>query len=647
MARKKVSASSSKVKKKKKVRSKRAPYMVDPGFWRKRWIPALAVLLLATGLYMRALNYEYVLDDQIVITKNDFTQAGFAGIKDIFTTESFTGYFKQRRDLVAGARYRPLSIATFAVEYEVVGGLNRQVSHFLNALFYGLTALLLFRILAMCFPKDNDKKWYVSIAFWGAMLFALHPVHVEVVANIKGRDEILGLLGSLGAWYASMRYMDGKKWYWLGLSFVSLFAGLMAKENAITFLAVIPIAMLVFCQAKWKDLLITAAPVLVASALYLIIRLQVIGYLTTDQTITDLMNNPFVEMSESEKYATITYTLGKYLRLLFFPHPLSHDYYPYAIAIQSWGKPLVTLSLLLYALIGFSALRVLFKPNVFGFIAVYYLATLSIVSNIVFPVGTFMNERFIYMPSVAFCIFLPYLLLKYLPGNFGNRKSVLTFGLALLIVYALGFSVRSFTRIPAWKDALSLNASAVKVSKNSARANLFMCTALYNKALETQDPEEKARLLDQAERYVTRSLEIFPSYGNGLKMTAGVAAEQFKADKNINKLLSVFDDLLRRRPNIKYVDEYLEFLNGRNQYVPELKDFYYQIGYEYYGLQARFGNEAIKYLNYGLQVDPGDPRLNAAISHIYQLLGRTDDAARHAAIAEENLEKAKQQGQQR
>src|SRR5207247_9484329 len=124
-----------------------------------------------------------------------------------------------------------------------------------------------------------------------------------------------------------------------------------------------------------------------------------------------LMNNPsfkwkdgqWVDFSPGEKYATIIYTLGRYLLLLCAPVTLTHDYYPRHIPILHWNNLVVLGSLCLYlGLIGYSIWS-LWKqkrdPLVFGIL--FYLITLSVVSNLVFPIGTNMAERFLFMPSIG------------------------------------------------------------------------------------------------------------------------------------------------------------------------------------------------------------------------------------------------------
>ena len=109
---------------------------------------ALALLsVLAIGLYISTVGFDYALDDEMVITGNKFTQRGFDGMGDIFKYESFRGYFGEQKNLIEGDRYRPLSIATFAAEVGIFGSNHPAIGHFLNILLYILTAFLLFRVL--------------------------------------------------------------------------------------------------------------------------------------------------------------------------------------------------------------------------------------------------------------------------------------------------------------------------------------------------------------------------------------------------------------------------------------------------------------------------------------------------------------------
>ena len=121
-------------------------------------------------------------------------------------------------------------------------------------------------------------------------------------------------------------------------------------------------------------------PSLIASIIYIIIRTNVIGYLfDSGVEITDLMNDPFVEMNSMERLATILYTLGEYIRLLVFPHPLTHDYYPYHIPIMNFAKPGTLISLALYAALAYVFFRLWKQKSIYAWAIGFFVITISIV----------------------------------------------------------------------------------------------------------------------------------------------------------------------------------------------------------------------------------------------------------------------------
>src|SRR5690606_17372953 len=212
-----------------------------------------------------------------------------------------------------------------------------------------------------------------------------------------------------------------------------MFLGLMSKENAITFLAVIPLTLYVFTPARMRDYLLVLAPSVIAAAAYIAIRTEVIGYLLdSGKQISDLMNDPFIGMTGAERMATIVYTLGEYLRLLVFPHPLTHDYYPYHVPVMNFTRPGTLISLALYVALAVIFVRQWRSRTIYVWSIGFFLATLSIVSNFVFPVGTFMNERFLFLPSVAFSLVTAWVLVRH---GWHSGKPALRYGaLALALV---------------------------------------------------------------------------------------------------------------------------------------------------------------------------------------------------------------------
>jgi hypothetical protein len=405
---------------------------------------------------------------------------------------------------------------------------------------------------------------------------------------------------------------------------ICFFLGILAKENAITFLAVIPFSLYFFRKTDFKRILICLIPLVITTVLYLILRIQVIGYLFDDTTvITDIMNDPFYGMSGSEKLATIVYTLGQYFKLSFLPIQLTHDYYPYHVPIMNWGKPGTIISLVLYlAIIGVSLIGLRTK-KIWAYAFIFYIATLSIASNLVFSIGTFMNERFLFIPSLGICILIAWFFTKFISSKLPSQYKWLP--LSMVILISSLFLIKDYFRIPAWENTMSLNRAAIKVSKESARANLFMGVALFEEYKIETDANRKLALLNEAEPYLDKAIEIYPIYGHANQMKSGVLAERYKSDRNLDKLLSEFKKIIARRP-VAFVDQYLEYLNGRSNDTNKMVNFYNDVGFNILKRNADQHTDperksklyayALKYLNYGLSLDPSNATLQQNANRI-------------------------------
>jgi hypothetical protein len=456
-------------------------------------------------------------------------------------------------------------------------------------------------------PNAKTTPWLLGIPFLAAVLYILHPVHSEVVANVKGRDEIMTTMGAMGALYFVLKYLSSRNNLYLIISGVAMFLGLMSKENAITFLAVIPLTMYFFTNAKTKDYVVALTPSLIAAIVYMVIRTNVIGYvLSSGKVITDLMNDPFVQMNSMEKIATIIYTLGEYLRLLVFPHPLTHDYYPYHIPIMNFGKAGTLISLVIYLGLAYLFFKLWKSKSIYAWSIGFFVITISIVSNFVFPVGTFMNERFIFIPSIAFSLVCAYGLITH---GWLSEKPLFKWGsVAIILTLAVGYTIKTYTRVPAWENAFTLNGSAVMVSPKSARSNCFMATALYEHGREMEDKEEQYKAYEEAEFYADRSLAIYPEYLSANQIKAGLVALRYQRHKKLPKLLSEFTAIIKVKPQVQYIQQYLEYLNARED-REQLINFYYETGYTYLAKEKGFYPLAITYLKLGEALAPNDPRI--------------------------------------
>lgn len=572
-----------------------------PSFWENTRLQAIIIFALSFLLYANTLSHDFCQDDAIVITDNMFTTEGVAGIKGILSYDTFYGFFKDagKAQLVAGGRYRPFTLVMFAFEYQLFGK-NPFIGHFINVILFGLTGVLLYFLLLKLLTKQQatgDKQQsFVNptlVAFIAALLFAAHPIHTEAVANIKGRDEIMTLLGSLAAVWFSLKAFENGGFKNQILAFVLFFIALLSKENAITFVVITPMIYWFFVKTSFSTAIKQAIPFVVASVLFILLRGAVIGNQFGGEQ-NELMNNPFLKLvgndyvpfSFAEKFATITYTLGKYIQLLILPHPLTHDYYPRHIGIMSFGDWQVLLSVAVYVGLLVLILRGWKNRSLISFGIAFFLITLSIVSNIVFPVGTNMAERFMFMPSVGFCLILAVLLAKI--SEKATETGVNNQGLGMILVIVGLFSLKTFTRNPAWKDDYTIFTTDIETSPNSAKLQTSVGGSTIDRYKNSTNEIEKKTKITEAIGHLQKALEIHPTFKNPyLLMGNGYFYLQ-----DFDKAIVEYQKALQLDPNFKDAKINLALT--------------YREGGKIVGQQQKNLPKAIEMLSKAVELDPKD-----------------------------------------
>lgn len=180
------------------------------------WWPSALLALIAVALYANTFDHKYALDDIAAVGQNLFVKQGFKGIPDLLRTEFW--HFSN----ISLGYYRPLSLITFAIEQEYFKD-SPGISHIINTLLYGLTGVGLGALLQKWLPGQP------IVAFLIGLLFIAHPIHTEIVANIKGRDELLSFLFITTMLLAYWRYLETKQWGWISLDALRITGGILAS----------------------------------------------------------------------------------------------------------------------------------------------------------------------------------------------------------------------------------------------------------------------------------------------------------------------------------------------------------------------------------------------------------------------------------
>jgi len=613
------------------------------------------ILLFIFGflLYANTINFDYVLDDKIVINSNQITKKGFSGMFDHFKYDSMDGFWAEqygisvedlnKNALVAGGRYRPLSLVTYSIEWGIFGN-NPGLSHIINAILYGLTGLVLLTFLVKLFPSSTQKPIWQSVPFWATLLFLAHPLHVEVVANIKSRDEMLSLLFGLLSLSYMIDYIKESNKNKLILGSAMLFLSLLSKETTIAFVALGPLMLYFFDIGKAKEWKTVFFGLLGAGILYTAIRFMVLG--SPDAPIaSELMNSPFLNATESERLATIFLILAAYAKLLFFPFPLTHDYYPYHLPFlpeeqhyATWSSMGAIIGVLLIIGLLVVIVRGFKSKSIYAFSALFFLGTSILISNLFFPIGVFMNERFMYIPSIGVVIAVVYFVLEVLPVKLKNVQSTALMGFLGMVV--LVFTVMSIGRSAAWKSDYSLALTDVQISTGSAKINMSAADALLKDLNEVTNQEERTEIINEAYGYLKKSLDIYPEFFPPLDLLGKLYYESANYEESI-KFYGYCAD--RKPGNKQFVDNIFLIGNKLTQelrfeeavraydvalaYSPVEKK-YLLAAAEVYAKNMQNPSRALPYMERAYKSFPNDADVAEKLGITYAMLQRYDDAIR-------------------
>ena len=568
---------------------------IIPSWMSGRWVPQLLIAMLAMLLYGNTIGHEFTQDDAIVIYENAYTQKGVSGIPDLFTKDTFSGFFKEegKDNLVSGGRYRPMTPAVFAVIWEFAGN-TPWVYHLFSIVCFALLSLTLYWVLVLIAKSYfKDSRLFALIA---TLLFVVHPIHTEVVANVKGLDEIWSLQWSLLSLLGALLYQRGGSLLSLIGSLIAIFIALLSKENAVVWVALIPFTLFFFGPVDHRKRLITSSiGIAISLIIYLVIRGQIVGW-SVGEPPNEMMNNPFIKVVDgnylpftlSEKWASITYGLGKYVQLLFFPHPLTHDYYPRQFGVMNWSDPAVLMAALMHLMMMVIAIFGIWKRSFTTYCIIFFYATIALTSNIVFPIGTHLSERFLFTPSLAYGLLGAYAWIRF--SRKGRHWPTI-----LLTIFCIVYSGKTITRNKVWQSDFQLFTTDVHTSTHSAKVRNAAGGALIQKSTTVEDATEKQKLLTEAKEHLTEAIKIHPRYKNAHLLLGNAYTYLLEYP---NAILS-YDNALRLDPYYSDAESNLKLalIEGAREAGSKQQDF----------------NRAISYLERALTMAPSDYEVNSLL----------------------------------
>ncbi len=562
---------------------------VKPNFFDSFRLQAILLIIIGFVFYGNSFQNEYALDDGIVIQKNDYVQQGLRGIPKIMKTDAYDSFYRSMnaKQQLSGGRYRPLSVVTFAIEQQLFGSHEKvkpetdvaMVRHIMNVLFFILSVVILLYFLQTYIFKDTPL-----VAFLTCLVFLIHPIHTEVISNVKSRDEILSFLFIVLTFIAAFKYRETRKMFHLFIGLLYYFCALLSKEYAVTLVVLIPMLFYIVNGDTMKGALVAVIPYIFIAAIYLLIRYSIVKAGATGEN-PDVLNNPFKFATDAEKWATKIEILNHYLKLLFFPYPLSSDYSYNTIPYTNFTNPMVWFSILFHLSAVAATFWLFFKRNILSFALAFYLLHLLLVSNFIMNLGATMGERLVFHSSFGFAIIIAiginYLIQKVTVTNV--RKIVTVCFICLISVSCLAFV---FPRNAQWKNDTTLFIADAQTVPNSSLVNGNAGKAYLDLAEKPENKTKEKELIRKAISHLSKSVAIHTEYVNGY-LNLGVAYYKLE---NYDSAKVVWDIAKRIYPNNPFVKRNYDLL----------AQVYFNKGME---IGAKNPLEAIEYIEKAVKMD--------------------------------------------
>jgi len=444
--------------------------------------PWALILLLAAGVNLNLLANGFVYDDGAQILNNPYLRSP-RYLGQIFSGNVWSFMGPQG----VSNYYRPLmhtlNMATFAVF-----GLRPWGFHLVSLLLHLGCCLMVYGI--------GRKLFDDRVGFWGALLFAVLPIHTEAIAWVAANADLAFTLLVLSSFYL---FMEGRD-VWAAALFLP---ALLTKETSIMLL---PILALYPREQRWRALWYFSLPL----ALYLALRVRALGGLT-------MVQNEYV-LPIAQQLMSMVYLAGNYIFRLIWPLPFSvfHVFYPVTTPadLRLWG------GLASIAAASATVLWLWRQDSPLWFACAWTALPLLPVLWISRVGDNVFAERYLYLPSVGFC-WLAAAAIDRLPW----RAAVLT-------IVLLSSSVVTFARNREWHDDLRLYAQTLQVSPDAyiIRGNL---AGAY---LSGGMPEKALPLLEQVVRERPKRADFRLSLGTALAQLGRFheARTQFEGAARLN-----------------------------------------------------------------------------------------------------------------
>lgn len=518
------------------------------------WKVLLVLSVAVFAFYGNSINNGFSMDDDLV-TKTDTqhhprVEKGFSGIPEILRTH----YVETANQSYA---YRPVTTISFAIEYQFFGAKSNEVrahaSHFINVVLYLLIVILIYHLVIKLLGEQNNIA-----AIFIALLFVIHPIHTEVVDNIKSRDELLVMVFGLLSLLSFLKFTDTnyKKWKWVVFGLVFLALSILSKRTGLIYIAGIPLTIYFFRNIKLKYIGYYFASVILVFLMFKFLIFSGGG----DSVLREKMyfENPlYFDKGLSLKLSMFFYSMIYYIGLMFFPYPLRYYYGYNQVPIATFDSPFVWLGLVV--VIGLTILSILKiqKKPIWAFGILFFFFGIGGAANLLFPAVGIIAERFTFTASFGLVFIGGYYASVFMEQVKWNKNIKVSILATVLLVSLLTVVERN----NAWDSRYSLYKHDIQYLSKSAKAHSLLgteyvtvCDSLAKKGIINY--EQYLAYTDSSIYEYNKALEVYPDYFN-CSNNAGVMYFSRKQDPLKSK--KYFRKAIDSRPD--YVEALFNYGN--------------------------------------------------------------------------------------
>lgn len=428
------------------------------------------------------LFHRFAFDDKSLIVDNLFLK-NKPPLSTIFTTN-----YRAGSGNVGDGLYRPLVMISYIMNARQP--LSPFPFHLFNVTVNALNSVLFCMFIFHLFKN-------LPLAVLSSILFGFHPIHTEAVANISGRPELIYVFFILLAWIIRERWL-----YSTGIFIMVVFlyvCGLLSKETAVMF----PFMIIAYDILKNRPLFslrhgIEYSVLALSTAAYLFWRWHLLGT-TAAGLVPDFTDNPLYHVSFLSRIATAFGVYARYVGLLVAPLRLSADYsYNQIPVLTTFFHILPIFGIFLFFMAVVAA--IVFRRHILiPFSIILILFPYILVSNIIFPVGTIMGERLLYLSAGGISLFTAFGILRLYEKN----RAIAVFVFIPLMIF---FTGKTVARNEAWYDDETLFSTDVKHAPNSVK---ILCNLGYLTG--------KAGNIEESKEYFRKAIDIYPEYTEALR----------------------------------------------------------------------------------------------------------------------------------